>query len=80
MSSILLLAALNFRGRAEALGPSGFLARTGPISLWILDFSDSSFRRLRDDFWRAGEKMSPIPTQARPRMPGAILGHMKLYH
>ena len=50
MSSILLLAALNLIGRVEEVGPKGFTARTGSISLWTLDFSDSSFLRLREDF------------------------------
>lgn len=46
MSSILLLAALSLGGSVEAVGPSGFLARMGSISIWIASFSDSSFLRV----------------------------------
>lgn len=52
MLSILLLAALSLRGSVEAMGPRGFLARIGSISLWIADFSDSSFLTVLVDFWR----------------------------
>lgn len=50
MSSNLLLAALSLRGSVEAVGPKGFLARIGSISLWTVDFSDSSFLTARADF------------------------------
>lgn len=55
MSSNFLLVALSLGGRAEAVGPRGFLARIGSTSLWMADFSDSSFFTARADFWRAKE-------------------------
>lgn len=52
MSLNLLLAVLSFRGSVEAVGPRGFLARIESMSLWTVDFSDSSFLTARADFWK----------------------------
>lgn len=51
-SSIFSLVALSFGGREEAVGPRGFFARIGCISVWMTDFSDSSFLTVWVDFWR----------------------------
>lgn len=57
MSSILLLAVLSLMGKVEVMGPRGFLARIGSSSLWTADFSDSSMRTVRADFWKASHVM-----------------------
>lgn len=51
---ILLSAELSLSATVEAVGPRGFLARMGSISLWMADFSDSSFLTVQADFCGTG--------------------------
>lgn len=50
MSSILSLVALSLGRRDEVIGPEWFFAKTGPISLWMEDISESSLFIVRADF------------------------------
>lgn len=52
MSSILSWVALSLGGRDEVVGPDGFFARTGSMSLWMEDVSVSSFLKVWANFCR----------------------------